>query len=138
MKTYSELIKIPTFEDRLKYLREYGSIGEDTFGFNRYLNQVFYRTNEWKQLRRSIILRDEGKDLGINPVPNGQLLIVHHLNPLTMTDLEQKTEFLLDPEFLITTTLKTHNIIHYGTGDFDNLHVVLERKPGDTCPWKKT
>lgn len=135
VKSYSELIQIPTFEDRLEYCREYSRVGEDVFGFQRYLNQVFYKTKEWKDIRRHVILRDNSLDLGIGPVKPGETLYVHHLKPLTPEDIEYKTAYLIDPEYLISVTLRTHNAIHYGTKS--NLPPIqLERKAGDTCPWK--
>lgn len=135
IKAYSELIRIPTFEERLDYCREYASVGEDVFGFRRYLNQVFYKTKEWKDLRRKVILRDNGLDLGLGPVKPGEILYVHHLKPLLPEDIESKSEYLINPEYLITVTLDTHNAIHYGVKN-SLPKIQLERKPGDTCPWK--
>ena len=135
IKTYSELIRISTFDERLEYLREYSNVGEDTFGFRRYLNQTFYRTYEWRQIRKLVILRDNGLDLGLNPVPPSAKLIIHHMKPLAMDDIENKTQYLTDPEFLITTTLETHNAIHYGRKS-ELPPVLEERTPGDTCIWR--
>lgn len=138
IKTYSELIQLPTFEERLEYLRERSAIGDDTFGFKRYLNQVFYRTKEWKAIRRSVILRDGGLDLGIGFVAPEEKLVIHHLKPLTPEDIETKSQYLMNPEFLITTTHMTHNLIHYGKPIKDLPPVVTERTRNDTCPWRLT
>lgn len=135
IKTYSELIRIPTFEERYHYLRLNGAVGEQTFGFDRYLNQVFYRTREWLSARDRIITRDNGCDLGIEGREIYGEILVHHLNPITLKDIETRSPILFDPENLICTTLKTHNAIHYGDED---LLLILppERKKNDTCPWK--
>lgn len=136
-KTYSELITIPTFEERYRYLKLDGRIGEDTFGFDRYLNQAFYKSKAWLKLRDQIILRDNGCDLGIEgrEIQAGRILI-HHMNPITKEDILNERDFLLDPEYLITTTKKTHDAIHYGD---EKLLVLIppERKKNDTCPWRK-
>ena len=115
IRTYSELITLETFEERFLYLKLDGSIGEDTFGFDRYLNQLFYRSPEWKQVRNFVITRDMGCDLAIpdHEIINQQILI-HHMNPLTKEDIINKSDYLLNPEYLICTTKKTHNAIHYG------------------------
>lgn len=136
IKTYSELIQYSTFEDRLNYLRLYGSVGKDTFGFDRYLNQIFYKSIEWRNLRHYIIVRDCGCDLGI---PDREIfenkILIHHINPITKDDVLNKTKFLLDPEYLITTCKRTHDIIHYGNDYYQD--EIIERKRNDTCPWKK-
>lgn len=137
IKTYSELIKYQTFEDRLNYLRLYGNVAEDTFGFDRYLNQNFYKSLEWRNLRNYIIARDMGCDLAI---PNMEIMdtkiLIHHINPITKDDILNKTEFLLNPEFLITTWKRTHDIIHYGNESYENINNPISRKKNDTCPWK--
>lgn len=134
IRTYSDLIKRSTFEDRFKYLSLRGDVGRSTFGFDRYLNQNFYRSSEWKHLRHYVILRDEGRDLGIEGYEiHGQLLI-HHMNPLDVKDIVDKTDLLLDPEFLITTTHRTHNAIHYGDESLLPRPLV-ERRRGDTKLW---
>lgn len=136
IKTYTELIKYSTFEDRLNYLRLYGNVGEDTFGFDRYLNQSFYKSIEWRNLRNYIIARDNGCDLAI---PNREILdskiLIHHMNPISKDDIINSTDFLLNPEYLITTTKNTHDFIHYGNDTFKE-YCVIERKKNDTCPWK--
>lgn len=134
IRTYSDLIKRDSFEERFKYLSLRGDVGRSTFGFDRYLNQKFYRSSEWKQLRHYVILRDEGRDLGVEGYEiNGQLLI-HHMNPLAAKDIVEKTDLLLDPEFLITTTHRTHNAIHYGDESLLPRPMV-ERRRGDTKLW---
>lgn len=135
MRTYSELIKLPTFEERFEYLKLSGAIGESTFGFERYLNQTFYHSYEWKQIRRDVILRDNGCDLGIEGCEIFTPIIVHHMNPITTTDITLATKELMDPEFLISTRFDTHNAIHFGDISILN-HKPTERRPGDTCPWK--
>lgn len=138
IKTYSELIKLPTFEERVEYLRIFGNVGEETFGFDRYLNQMFYTSPEWRKLRKDIITRDMGCDLGLEGHEIvGDLILIHHLNPITKYDILNKTEFLLIPEYLITTCKNTHNYIHYG----NNKHLlynneIITRTKNDTCPWR--
>lgn len=136
IKTYSELIKLPTFEERYRYLRLSGRVGKDTFGFDRYMNQNFYRSREWKRIRDEVIVRDNGCDLGIEDrIIHGRILI-HHMNPITDRDILDLTEFLLDPEYLICVTHTTHNAIHYGDEDLLITNPVV-RTRNDTCPWKR-
>lgn len=133
-KSYSELIKLLSFEDRYEYLRLHGGVGRSTFGFDRYLNQRFYTSYEWKNLRNHIIVRDQGRDLGVEGYDiHGQILI-HHMNPVTPDDILHRELSLLDPEFLITTTHRTHNAIHYGDKSLLPQPVV-ERRKGDTKLW---
>jgi len=135
IRTYSELIKLDTFEERFEYLKVNGKVGEDTFGFDRYLNQVFYRSKEWKHIRDQIIFRDNGCDLGVEGYDIYGKIIIHHMNPIVIDDIRHNSEFLLDPEYLICTTLSTHNAIHYG--DYNLIDSSpIERKLNDTCPWK--
>lgn len=136
IKTYSELISLPTFEERFKYLRLNGRVGEDTFGFDRYLNQMFYqRSQEWKRIRDYVIVRDNGCDLGVLGHEIYGKILVHHINPLIVNDIVHSTDNLLDPEFLISTSLATHNAIHYG--DISKLAIApIERTKNDTCPWR--
>ena len=141
MRTYSELIKIPTFEERFEYLRLNGSIGVTTFGFDRYANQVFYNSNAWKEIRRKVILRDCDiygvLDLGHpDHIIFGKVLI-HHMNPIRIEDIINKKDYILDPEFLIATSKETHNAIHYGDANLLPRYEFVERMPGDTCPWRK-
>ena len=136
IKTYSELITLPTFEERYRYLRLEGAVGVDTFGFDRIFNQMFYTSSEWKRVRDIVITRDNGCDLGIEGREIYGKVVIHHLNPISLEDIENATEYLLNPEYLITTTHNTHNAIHYG----DESKLVtnpIERRRNDTCPWKR-
>ena len=137
IKTYSELSLIPTFEERYWYLRLGGRVGEQTFGFDRYLNQEFYqRDPEWLQVRDYVIVRDNGCDLGIEGREIRGKILVHHMNPITKEDLLRRTKFLLDPEYLISTLKSTHDAIHYGDENLLMKDPVI-RKPNDTCPWRR-
>lgn len=137
IRTYSELITLDTFEDRFLYLKLDGSIGQDTFGFDRYLNQLFYRSPEWKQIRKFIITRDMGCDLAIldHEIINQQI-IIHHMNPLTKEDIINKSDYLLNPEYLICTTKRTHNAIHYGDERLLDPIIPIVRTKNDQCPWR--
>lgn len=134
-KKYSEMIRLKTFEERFEYLKLDGFVGSSTFGYERYLNQEFYHSKEWKRVKREVIIRDLGKDLGIMDTAPGDKLIIHHMNPITTTDLYYRTDILMNPEYLITVTDKTHRALHYGTKEplYDE---YVERQPNDTCPWK--
>lgn len=136
IRTYTELMQFNTFEERYRYLKLNGSVGKDTFGFDRYLNQNFYRSKEWKSIRDQVIVRDNGCDLGIEGYEIHGRIYIHHMNPLLAKDIVDRTEFLLNPEYLITTTFSTHNAIHYGDEDLLILAPV-ERSKNDTCPWRK-
>ena len=136
IRTYSELIKLPTFMDRFNYLKLEGEVGQDTFGWSRYLNQEFYRTPEWKRIRREVILRDEGRDLGCEDRPIGGMIIVHHMNPLTKRDILEGSEFLLSPEYLICVSRNTHDAITYSSDTLLIPEPVM-RVPNDTCPWRR-
>lgn len=135
IRTYSELIMLPTFEERYKYLQLSGFVGEETFGFDRYLNQNFYRSREWKRIRDQIIIRDNGCDLGIEGREIFGKIIIHHMNPISIKDIQNVSDYLLNPDYLICTTHQTHNAIHYGD---ENLLMrgPIERTANDTCPWK--
>lgn len=135
IKTYSELSKLQTFEERYAYLKLSGTVGKDTFGYDRYLNQIFYRSQEWKSIRDKVIIRDEGCDLGVDGYEIHGQIYIHHMNPIMLKDIENKTELLLNPEYLITTTHSTHNAIHYGDESLLPL-IPKERTANDTCPWK--
>ena len=138
IRTYSELSQLPTFIERYRYLRLGGKVGEETFGFDRWLNQKFYKDPVWLEARDFVIVRDLGCDLGIEgrEIPEGVRILVHHMNPITKEDIVRRSEFLLNPEYLICTTKNTHDAIHYG--DENLLYVEpIERKRNDTCPWKK-
>lgn len=135
IRTYSELITFQTFKERFNYLKLDGLVGESTFGFDRYLNQIFYRSQRWKEIRDFVIIRDNGCDLGVEGYEIHSRIIIHHMNPITIEDIRKESEFLLDPEFLICTIHNTHNAIHYGD---ENLLIKapIERSKNDTCPWK--
>lgn len=134
-RTYSELILLPTFEERFGYLKLSGGVSDITFGSNRYFNQRFYQSQEWKRIRDYIIFRDNGCDLGVVGHDIGYMPIVHHINPITINDISKRSFRLLDPENLITVSYDTHNAIHYGNKP--PVQQFVERKPNDTCPWKK-
>lgn len=136
IKTYSQLIALPTFEERFRYLRLRGAVGEDTFGFDRYLNQAFYRSAEWKRVRDLVIIRDNGCDLAFEGREIYGRILIHHMNPISVKDIQDASDILLNPEYLICVTHATHNAIHYGD---ENLLVKppVERTPNDTCPWKR-
>ena len=137
IRTYSELVTIPNFIDRFRYLKLGNKVGEETFGFDRYLNQHFYRLREWKDIRNYVISRDNGCDLGIadREIPDGVQIIVHHINPISLKDIKNKMDWILDPEFLICTIKRTHDAIHYGDESllYDE---PIERTPNDTCLWR--
>ena len=136
IKTYSELSKLKTFKERFDYLKLDGIVGQETFGFDRYLNQRFYKSQEWKAVRDLVIVRDNGCDLGAEGHEIYGKVLIHHMNPITVKDLSLKTDFLLNPEYLISTTMITHNAIHYGD---ETLLVTapITRTKNDTCLWKK-
>jgi len=137
IKTYSELSELETYEERFEYLSLTGKVGEDTFGFDRYLNQQLYKSKEWKMVRDIVIMRDNGCDLGMEDYDIFGTIYVHHMNPLTTDDFENSSDYLLNPEYLICVSLDTHNAIHYGSYDYVNRNKVVTRKPNDHCPWKK-
>ena len=136
IRTYTELIQIPTFEERFEYLKLRSKVGNETFGFDRYLNQRFYRSKEWKDLRHYIFVRDNGCDLGIEGRDIFGNFTIHHMNPITIDDISDATEYLLNPEYLITTSLNTHNAIHYGDKDL-LITEPISRSMHDTCLWRK-
>lgn len=136
IKTYSELIKLPTFEDRFDYLKLNGIVCDVTFGAKRYLNQVFYRSKEWKRIRRDIIIRDNGCDLGVEGFDIHSNIYIHHMVPITEDDIYEHTKYLTNPEYLICASHRTHNAIHYG--DVNQVtSIPIARTPYDTCPWRK-
>ena len=135
LRTYSELIRFPTFEERFDYLALTGQVGTSTFGFDRYLNQRFYSSTEWKKVRNFVLARDEARDLGVEGFDIGYMPLIHHMNPIQPRDLEEFNPDILDPEFLITTCKNTHNAIHFG--DRSRLTTqVVERRPNDQSPWR--
>lgn len=135
IRTYSELVTFPTFKERYKYLKLAGTVGEDTFGFDRYLNQAFYKSKEWLDIRNYVIVRDHGCDLGLDGYEIHSRILIHHMNPIMKADILQRSEFLLDPEYLITTVKRTHDAIHYGD-DSLLMDAPVERTRNDTCPWR--
>ncbi len=136
IRTYSELCMLDTFEDRFEYLRLGGVVGQETFGFERYLNQVFYQSREWRTIRDQIILRDNGCDLGVEGYDIVGRIYVHHMNPITPDDIRNRSSFLLEPEFLICTSYDTHEAITFGDASL-LIKTPIERTPYDTCPWKQ-
>ena len=135
IRTYSELILLPTFEERYEYLRLDGRVGEETFGFDRWLNQTFYKSEEWLSMRDKIIVRDNGCDLGISGRDIYSRILIHHMNPITKEDILRRSDILLNPEYLICVTPNTHRAIHYGNSNL-LMKDLIERRPNDTCPWK--
>lgn len=135
IRTYSELITLPTFEDRYHYLQLNGAVGKDTFGFDRCINQQFYRSKEWQRIRDEVIIRDNACDLGMEGYEIHGRIYVHHMNPIMVRDIQSNSDYLMNPEFLICTTHRTHNAIHYGD---ENLlaRAPIERTKNDTCPWR--
>lgn len=136
IRTYSELIKLPTFIERFEYLRLDGIIGEETFGFDRYLNQLFYKSKEWLRIRDEVIVRDNGCDLAIPDREIHGRIIVHHMNPINIEDVLYRKKDILDPEFLVCTIKNTHDAIHYGDSDL-LITEPIERTKNDTCPWRQ-
>jgi len=136
IRTYTELMHYPSWEERFNYLKLHGSVAGETFGANRYLNQQFYRSREWQDLRTKIILRDNGCDLGFPGYEIQGRVLIHHLNPITLEDLAVLNDCVLDPENLICVSYDTHNAIHYGNADYVSFQKVVDRRPNDTCPWK--
>lgn len=137
MRCYSELVQLHTFEERFKYLSLLGTVGKETFGFDRYLNQKFYKSIEWKHIRNFVIVRDNGCDMGLRDYPIGGKILIHHMNPVSAEDLESsRWDDLLNPDFLISVSMDTHNAIHYGDEKILNKVDVVERSAGDTIPWR--
>ena len=135
IRTYSELITIPTFEERFEYLQLKGSVGKDTFGYDRYLNQVLYRSPEWKRLRNQIIIRDAGCDLACDGHDIYDKVLIHHLNPITVEDVLARSRKVFDPDNLVCVSHSTHNAIHYGDVDLLVTGPIIRTK-NDTCPWR--
>lgn len=136
IRTYSELVRLPSFEERYEYLKLSSLIGDKTFGFERYMNQAFYRSPEWKRVRRQVILRDKGCDLGIEGRDIIDRIEIHHITPITIEDIETVSPILLDPDNLICCSPNTHKAIHYGESNLITPSEPTVRKPNDTCPWK--
>lgn len=133
IRTYSDLLQLTTFEDRFEYLRLVGKVGFPTFGHERWMNQHFYTSSEWRRIRNEVIARDNGFDLGVDGHPISGKIIVHHMCPLDPEKLEHSDETILSPEYLISCSIMTHNAIHFGDAAPD--HKPIERRPGDTLLW---
>lgn len=136
IKTYYELLTFPTFDERFEYLKLKGSVGIDTFGFDRIFNQQFYRSSEWKSIRNLVIARDRGCDLGVEGYEIPDRILIHHMNPISVEDIQHSTEFLLNPNYLICVSHQTHNALHYGK-DREPEREYKPRRLNDTCPWKR-
>lgn len=136
IRTYSELKRLKSFEERFDYLKLDGSVGQTTFGFDRYLNQMLYQSKRWRQVRDKVIMRDNGCDLGIEGYEIHDQIIIHHLNPISIDDILEENDDIFNMEFLISTSKRTHNAIHYGDESLLPKGPI-ERQPNDTCPWKR-
>ena len=138
IRTYTELMQIPTFIERYRYLKLGGKVGEETFGWERYLNQNFYTSNEWRRFRQEIIVRDHGCDLADfdHEFANGEIILIHHMNPITTKDIVYHSEFLMNPEYVISCRKRTHDAIHFGDESLILPYELTVRTPNDTCPWK--
>lgn len=135
IRNYKNMTRVQSFEERYEYLKLSGVVGESTFGFDRYLNQLLYKSKKWKQTRDRVIIRDGGCDLGIDDREIHDRIIVHHMNPITIEDVELERDIVFDPEFLVCTSLNTHNAIHFG--DISKIQrLPIERRKNDTCPWR--
>lgn len=137
IKTYSELIQLPTFKERFGYLKLSGSVGKATFGYDRYLNQNFYKSHEWKSLRNRIIVRDNGCEMGLDDYEIKGRIFIHHMNPIVDDDIVNVSDYLMNPEYLICVSHDVHNAIHYGNDDILRVKDYVPRRPNDTCPWKE-
>lgn len=135
IRSYQELVRLSSFEDRFEYLLIGGVVGRETFGFDRFLNQEFYNSKEWRKIRDDVIVRDNGCDLGIEGFTICGPIYIHHMNPILLKDIVYRTDYLLNPDYLICTSRRTHDAIHYG-GDPANYEMPV-RRPNDTCPWKQ-
>ena len=135
IRTYNELMLLPTFEERFEYLKLSGRVGEETFGFDRWLNQKFYRSAEWKHLRDQVIIRDNGCDLGVEGREIYGKILIHHMNPITKKDILDRTDLLLNPMYLISVTKQTHDAIHYSDESI-LMNDLIVRSRNDTCPWR--
>lgn len=134
IRTYNELMNFKTFDERFEYLRLNGKVSDLTFGFDRYLNQEFYKSQRWLKRRDDIIVRDLGCDLGLEGYEIYNKIIIHHMNPINIDDIRDRTNYLLNPNYLICTCHNTHNAIHYGTR---SPNIIIERTRNDTCPWRR-
>ena len=136
-RSYSELIKIPSYIERYRYLKLGGKTGEITFGNERFLNQLLYKSPEWKSLRRKIIIRDRGNDMGLDGFPISGQILVHHINPITVKDIYDRADKVFDEDNLISVAMITHNAIHYGSEDLLVVDELIERRPNDTIFWRR-
>lgn len=136
IRTYDELISLPTYEERFKYCDLVGRVGEETFGYDRWINQALYQSDEWRRFRREIILRDNGCDLACDGFEIYRFGTIHHLNPITKKDIVNRNPCIFDPNNVVLVAPDTHKFIHYGRGPAPS-RVPIERKPNDTCPWKR-
>lgn len=136
IRNYAELSKFKTFEERFNYLSLDGKVGNSTFGYDRYLNQILYQSYQWKKSRNDVIVRDNGNNLGIEDYPIHDMIIVHHMNPITLRDIEEGKECVYNPDYLICTSHDTHNAIHYGDISKVKREKIIIRKQNDTTPWK--
>ena len=137
IRYYSELIQLPTFKERFEYLKLSGSVGKATFGYDRYLNQNFYKSREWKRLRDEIIVRDNGCEMGLEDYEIRGRILIHHMNPIVDDDIVNISEYLMNPDYLICVSHDLHNAIHYGNEDILRTKEYNPRRPNDTCPWKE-
>lgn len=137
IRTYTELSEIDSFIERYRYLKLSGKVGEDTFGFDRYLNQVFYKSPEYRSIRNKVIVRDCGCDLGVDGFEIYGKVIVHHMNPISKTDILERSDFALNPDYMICVSHDTHNAIHYGDESLLPIFEMVERRPNDQAPWKR-
>lgn len=137
IRTYRELIQLPTLKERFRYLKLSGAVGKATFGYDRYLNQNFYKSQDWKRLRNEIIVRDDGCELGLEDHPIAGRIFIHHMNPIDDEDIINSTEYLMNPDYLICVSHDMHNAIHYGNEDILRAKDFMPRTPNDTCPWKE-
>lgn len=137
IRTYRELIQMPTLKERFRYLKLSGAVGKATFGYDRYLNQNFYRSQDWKRLRNEIIVRDDGCELGLEDHPIAGRIFIHHMNPIDDEDIINSTEYLMNPDYLVCVSHDMHNAIHYGNEDILRAKDLIPRTPNDTCPWKE-
>lgn len=137
IRTYAELVTLPTLKERFEYLKLAGVVGKATFGYDRYLNQRFYKSPEWKRLRNQIITRDEGCELGLEDYEIRGRIFIHHMNPIVDDDIIENTDYLMNPNYLICVSQEMHNAIHYGNEDILRAKEIVERRPNDMCPWKE-
>lgn len=135
IRCYNDLVQLKTFEERFSYLKLHGIVGEDTFGLDRYLNQQLYKSIRWKRTRSQVIIRDDGCDLGLDGYQLDDYIIVHHMNPITLEDIEEERDEIFDPNYLICCSSRTHKAIHFGDENILSRDPIV-RRPNDTCPWR--